>query len=131
MKPLYWPWYWGPGYPVYGRDDRSNVGALQTTREQGGVNSYVHPVTTRAPFGGDAPRGIPLELVSDAVLGDVDTIELACLWSDELGTADAWYRLAERRRSRHAVGRHRRDGRLLPHDGDRHDARLRQRAGDR
>lgn len=90
---LYWPWYWGPGYPVYGRDDRPNVGALQQTRAQGGVNSYVHPVTVRTPFGGEAPRGIPLELVSDAVLGDVDTIELACLWSDELGTADAWYRL--------------------------------------
>jgi TolB protein len=93
VKSLYWPWYWGPGYPVYGRDDRSNAGALQATRAQGGVNAYVHPVTTRAPFEGDAPRGIPLELVSDAVLGDVDTIELACLWSDELGTADAWYRL--------------------------------------
>ncbi|HUE88309.1 MAG TPA: CehA/McbA family metallohydrolase [Vicinamibacterales bacterium] len=93
VKTLYWPWYWGPGYPVYGLDDRSNSGALQQTRAQGGVNSYVHPVTVRAPFGGDAPRGIPLELVSDAVLGDVDTIELACLWSDELGTADAWYRL--------------------------------------
>jgi TolB protein len=93
VKRLYWPWYWGPGYPVYGRDDRSNVGALRHTREEGGVNSYVHPVTNRTPFGGDAPRGIPLELVSDAVLGDVDTIELACLWSDELGTAEAWYRL--------------------------------------
>lgn len=93
VKTLYWPWYWGPGYPVYGRDDRSNAGALQQTRKQGGVNSYVHPVTTRTPFGGEAPRGIPLELVSDAVLGDVDTIELACLWSDELGTAEAWYRL--------------------------------------
>jgi TolB protein len=93
VKTLYWPWYWGPGYPVYGRDDRSNVGALQATRQQGGVNAYVHPVTTRTPFGGDAPRGIPLELVSDAILGDVDTIELACLWSDELGTAEAWYRL--------------------------------------
>ncbi len=93
VKNLYWPWYWGPGYPVYGLDDRSNHEALQQTRAQGGVNSYVHPVTVRAPFGGKAPAGIPLELVSDAVLGDVDTIELACLWSDELGTADAWYRL--------------------------------------
>jgi TolB protein len=93
VKTLYWPWYWGPGYPVSGRDDRSNAGALQHTRRQGGVNAYVHPVTTPTPFGGDAPRGIPLELVSDAVLGDVDTIELACLWSDELGTAEAWYRL--------------------------------------
>ena len=93
VKQLYWPWYWGPGYPVYGLDDRSNYEALQQTRKQGGVNSYVHPVTVRAPFGGKAPVGLPLELVSDAVLGDVDTIELACLWSDELGTADAWYRL--------------------------------------
>jgi TolB protein len=93
VNQLYWPWYWGPGYPVYGRDDRSNSEALQQTRRQGGVNSYVHPVTVRTPYGGAAPTGIPLELVSDAVLGDVDTIELACLWSDELGTADAWYRL--------------------------------------
>jgi TolB protein len=93
IRTLFWPWYWGPGYPVYGRDDRSNVSALQRTREQGGVNSYVHPVTNSSPFAGDEPRGIPLELVSDAVLGDVDTIELACLWSDERGTAEAWYRL--------------------------------------
>ena len=63
------------------------------TRMQGGVNAYVHPVTIRDPFGGETPRGIPLELVPDAVLGDLDTIELACLWSDELGTADLWYRL--------------------------------------
>jgi TolB protein len=93
VSALYWPWYWGPGYPVYGLDDRSNREALQHTRAQGGVNSYVHPVTVRTPFSDQAPTGIPLELVSDAVLGDVDTIELACLWSDELGTAAAWYRL--------------------------------------
>ena len=93
IKTLYWPWYWGPGYPVYGLDDRSNREALQKTRSEGGVNSYVHPVTNRAPFGGKTPTGVPLELVSDAVLGDVDTIELACLWSDELGTSDVWHRL--------------------------------------
>lgn len=93
VRALYWPWYWGPGYPVYGLDDRSNREALQQTRAQGGVNGYVHPVSVRAPFGGKTPTGVPLELVSDAVLGDVDTIELACLWSDELGTADVWYRL--------------------------------------
>ena len=93
VRTLYWPWYWGPGYPVYGRDDRSNVDALRATRAQGGVNAYVHPVSNADPFAGGAPRGIPLELVPDAVLGDVDTIELACLWSDELGTAQAWYRL--------------------------------------
>jgi TolB protein len=93
VNQLFWPWYWGPGYPVYGLDDRSNHEALRQTRAQGGVNAYVHPVTGRTPFAGPAPAGIPLELVSDAVFGDVDTIELACLWSDELGTADVWYRL--------------------------------------
>jgi TolB protein len=93
IKTLYWPWYWGPGYPVYGLDDRSNREALQKTRSEGGVNSYVHPVTIRTPFGGKTPTGVPLELISDAVLGDVDTIELACLWSDELGTSDVWHRL--------------------------------------
>lgn len=93
MRSLFWPWYWGPGYPVYGRDDRSNAEALAHTRRQGGVTSYVHPVTPRAPFGEAQPRGLPLELVSDAVLGDLDALEVACLWSDELGTSEAWYRL--------------------------------------
>jgi TolB protein len=91
----YWPWYWGPGYPAYGNDDRPNVAALAHARRQGGVNAYVHPVMRPGPFpGGDKPPdGLPLSLVPDAVLGDLDTIEVACLWSDELGTSDAWYRL--------------------------------------
>jgi TolB protein len=59
------------------------------------VNAYVHPVMRPGPFPGEgkAPSGLPLGLVPDAVLGDLDTIEVACLWSDELGTTDAWYRL--------------------------------------
>lgn len=58
------------------------------------MNSYVHPVSGRIPFPQNGnPMGLPLELVPDALLGDVDTIEVACLWSDELGTSDAWYRL--------------------------------------
>ena len=91
----YWPWYWGPGYPSYGRDDRPNAVALAHARQQGGVNAYVHPVMRPGPFRGDGqpPTGLPLGLVPDAVLGDLDTIEIACLWSDELGTTDAWYRL--------------------------------------
>jgi TolB protein len=95
VSSAYWPWYWGPGYPTYGRDDRPTAAALAHARQQGGVNAYVHPVMRPGPFpGGDqAPSGLPLGLVPDAVLGDLDTIEVACLWSDELGTADAWYRL--------------------------------------
>ena len=91
----FWPWYWGPAYPVYGRDDRPNAAALAHARRQGGVNAYVHPVMSSSPFpGGDQPpTGLPLGLVPDAVLGDLDTLEIACLWSDELGTTEAWYRL--------------------------------------
>ncbi|MFQ5789042.1 MAG: CehA/McbA family metallohydrolase [Acidobacteriota bacterium] len=92
----YWPWYWGPGYPVYGRDDRPNAEALQHARRQGGVNSYVHPVSVRDPFADDeALRAIPVDLVADAVLGDLDTLELACLWIDPLGTSEVWYRLLD------------------------------------
>ncbi len=91
---LFYPWYFGPGYPVYDRLDLPNSAALQFARKRGGVNSYVHPVSTNDPFPtGGAPNGLPLELVPDAVLGDVDTLEVACLWSDELGTSEAWYRL--------------------------------------
>lgn len=91
---LYNPWYYGPGYPVYDNLDLPNSVALQFARKHGGINSYVHPVSGRDPFPqNSAPNGLPLELVADAVLGDVDTLEVACLWSDELGTSEAWYRL--------------------------------------
>jgi len=38
-------------------------------------------------------RNIPLGFVADAVQGGVDAIELACLWSDERGSAELWYRV--------------------------------------
>ena len=91
---LFSPWFWGPGYPVYTDLDLPNAAPLRFAREHGGMNSYVHPVSVKEPFPKTGePTGMPLELVPDALLGDVDTIELACLWSDELGTAEAWYRL--------------------------------------
>ncbi len=91
---LFYPWYFGPGYPVYDDIDLPNSAALQFARKSGGINSYVHPVSTKDPFPANAaPNGLPLELVPDAVLGDVDTLEVTCLWSDELGTSEAWYRL--------------------------------------
>ncbi|MFV1987088.1 MAG: CehA/McbA family metallohydrolase [Gemmatimonadota bacterium] len=89
---LFWPWVWGPGYEVYGADDRENAEALSFARAQGGMAYYVHPVSRQNPFADDGLISIPIELIADAVLGDLDAIELVCLWSDELGTADVWYR---------------------------------------
>ncbi len=91
---LFFPWYNGPGYPVYSQIDLPNSAALQFARNHGGLNSYVHPVSNNNPFPANGePSGLPLELVPDALLGDVDTLEIACLWSDEIGTSEAWYRL--------------------------------------
>ncbi|MBK8151159.1 MAG: CehA/McbA family metallohydrolase [Acidobacteria bacterium] len=91
---LFFPWYNGPGYPVYSQIDLPNSAALQFARNHGGMNSYVHPVANNNPFPANGePNGLPLELVPDALLGDVDTLEIACLWSDEIGTSEAWYRL--------------------------------------
>jgi TolB protein len=90
----YWPFYFGPGYPARAQEDRSNAEALRWARGHGGVGSYVHPVAVRDPFARDAPRAaVPLSLVVDALLGDLDTIEVACIWTDELGTAALWYPL--------------------------------------
>ncbi|CAN5852184.1 hypothetical protein BH23GEM7_BH23GEM7_34930 [soil metagenome] len=92
IEQLFWPWIWGPGYQVYGADDRTNAQALQHARRQDGMGIYVHPVSRPDPFAQETPP-IPLELIPDAVLGDMDGIELVCLWSDELGTAEVWYRI--------------------------------------
>jgi hypothetical protein len=92
-RELVWPWIWGPGYEVYGRDDRTNAAALAAARRQGGLGIYVHPVTRPDPFASDAGlASIPLEYAADVAHGAVDLIEVACLWSDELGTSDLWYR---------------------------------------
>ena len=98
IEELFWPWVWGPGYEVYGRDDRLNAEALQFAHTQGGLGGYVHPVMIRAPFAEEAAAeeaagAVPLELVPDAVHGNVDLLDVACLWSDEIGTAAVWHRL--------------------------------------
>jgi TolB protein len=89
---LFWPWVWGPGYEVYGRDDRTNAEVTAHARAQGGVASYVHP-SGADPFANPAAPGLPVELVADGVLGDVQALEIACLWTDEVGTAEVWYHL--------------------------------------
>jgi Tol biopolymer transport system component len=93
VQSLHWPWYWGPGYEVVGRDDRPNLSTLAHARREGGVAYFVHPVRGGDPFPTDGPpRNIPLALVPEAVHGDLDALEIACIWSDEQQTADVWYR---------------------------------------
>ena len=89
---LFWPWIWGPGYQVYGRDDRTNAAVTAHARAQGGLASYVHPAGAD-PFANPAAPGLPVELVADGILGDVQALEIACLWTDEVGTAEVWHHL--------------------------------------
>ena len=89
----FWPWFWGPGYPVYEADDRPNLEALAHSRRQAGVSSYMHPVSVADPFASEeALNAIPVSIVPDAVLGDLDSLEVACLWTSEVGTAELWHR---------------------------------------
>lgn len=88
---LYWPWVWGPGYDIYGADDRLNAAPLRFAREQGGLGGYVHPVSLKDPFKEGGAGSIPVSLIADAVMGEVDILELGCLWTDEIGTASVWH----------------------------------------
>jgi TolB protein len=88
---LYWPWVWGPRYDIYGADDRLNAEPLRFAREQGGLGGYVHPVPIKDPFKDDGGRYVPVGLVADAVMEEVDMLEIGCLWTDEIGTASLWH----------------------------------------
>jgi len=88
---LFWPWVWGPGYELYASDDRVNAEALRFATEHGGLGGYVHPVAVKDPFDPEHYDQVPIGFVADAVLGEVDLIELACLWTDEIGTGALWH----------------------------------------
>jgi TolB protein len=92
---LFWPWVWGPGYEVYGRDDRSNAEPLAFGRAHGGAGVYVHPIANGAApvFSERGMPGIPVGLIADAALGNINLLELVCLWSSSRGTTDLWYTL--------------------------------------
>jgi TolB protein len=76
---------------VYGDDDRPNAEPLQFARAQGGFGGYVHPVGERDPFTEAGRRDVPPMLVADGILGNLDWLEVSCLWTDGLGTAALWY----------------------------------------
>ena len=88
---LFWPWIWGPGYQVYGADDRPNAEPLAFARAQGGIGGYVHPFEGRDPFAEQARGDLPAMLVADGILGNLDWLEVVCLWSDPIGVAALWY----------------------------------------
>ena len=90
---FFWPWVWGPGYQVYGEDDRVNAEALRHGRARGGLGGYVHPVSVDDPFTEETMDSIPIGLIADAVLGELDLIEVACLWTSEVGTASLWHEI--------------------------------------
>lgn len=89
---LFWPWIWGPGYQAYGSDDRPNADALLHARSEGGLGGYVHPIDDRRPFAPENVDNPPVLLTADGILGNMDWLEVACLWTDEIGTAEMWYR---------------------------------------
>jgi TolB protein len=92
---LFWPWTFGSGTQVYPRDDISNADPLAHARREGGIATYMHPVQTVGdPFVSDETLGaIPTQLVADGVQGALDALEVACVWSDEIATAEVWHRL--------------------------------------
>ncbi len=93
IESVFQPWFWGPGYPVYAKDDRPNADALAHVRREGGVSAYMHPVSVDDPFTDAGLSAIPVNLIPDAVLGDLDTLEIACLWTSEIGATAVWERV--------------------------------------
>ena len=70
-----------------------NAHVLRRVHEQGGIGGYVHPFGLRHRDPDEAGAGSARELPVDAILGVADFVDVACIWSDELGTAEIWYRL--------------------------------------
>jgi len=93
MDELFWPWIWGPFYEIYRDDDRLNAEALRHARDGGGLGGYVHPVAVQNPLTEATANNVPIAMIADAVLGEVDLIELACLWTDEVGTGAVWHQI--------------------------------------
>ena len=70
-----------------------NATVLRQVHEQGGIGGYVHPFGLNHRDPEAAGPGGARELPVDAILGVADFVDVSCIWSDELGTAEIWYRL--------------------------------------
>ncbi len=90
----HYPWFFGPNMPRFGSPDRSNAEAMAFAQANDILPTYVHPIgMPQDPFDDLAANPIPLEFVSDALLSDGVGLELVCMWTNPLGTAEVWYRL--------------------------------------
>ena len=90
----YVPWFFGPSNPTLGNPDLTNGQVLAHAEATGAFATYVHPISNdEDPFASEVPAGIPLELVSDAVLAPRIGMELVCAWTSPLGNVAVWYRL--------------------------------------
>lgn len=90
----YTPWFWGPNNPTLGDPNRSNGEVLDFAQNNGAFLTYVHPIGNDLdPFDNFEKNPIPLELVSDAVLGERIGLEMVCAWTSPLGNSQLWYRL--------------------------------------
>jgi TolB protein len=66
---------------------------LDFARRQGGIATYMHPIMSQTPFDSASLGGTPVELVANAVQGQLDALEIVCLWSDEIGSMEMWHRV--------------------------------------
>lgn len=90
----YKPWFWGPNNPILGDPNKSNGEVLDFAQNTGAFLTYVHPIGGDSdPFDNFAKNPIPLELVSDVVLGERIGLEMVCAWTSPLGNSQLWYRL--------------------------------------
>lgn len=86
---LYYPWFWGPIlYETHTYDDRTNDEVLKYGRSKGEIGAYVHPISEKNPLANKASMSrVPIGLVADVVNENLDALEVACLWSDEIGSS--------------------------------------------
>lgn len=87
------PFYIGYEGTAYRELYPTNAAVLEHVHEQGGIGGYVHPFGLSHRTPDPARPGGARELPVDAILGLADFVDVVCLWSDELGTAEIWYRL--------------------------------------
>jgi hypothetical protein len=83
------PFVGGQGGTAYGQPSLDNS-YVERARAQGGLAGFMHPYITPA----DEPRAAASTLIAlDVALGLGDFYDVGALWSDELASADFYYRL--------------------------------------